>query len=60
MKTKSGVKAGGLTAKHNKTAGKGLQVKTAIKAGGLSANHSETLARGVQQNTPGGRLPICL
>ena len=35
MKTRTNVKAGGLTANHNQTVASGLHVKTAVKAGGI-------------------------
>ena len=42
LKTKTGIKAGGLRTKnHNQ----GLKVKTGVKAGGLrTKNHNQTLA----------------
>jgi hypothetical protein len=39
---KTSIKAGSLTANHNRA---GLKVRTAIKAGSLTANHSRALAR---------------
>ena len=38
MKTKTNVKAGGLSANHNRS---GLAIKTRVKAGGLSSNHNQ-------------------
>jgi hypothetical protein len=51
MKTKTHIKAGGLTNNHNETLVRtppprsGLKVKTHVKAGGVMNNHNETLAR---------------
>jgi hypothetical protein len=35
MKTKTNVKAGGLSTNHNETLASGLQVKTGVKAAGV-------------------------
>jgi hypothetical protein len=51
MKTKTRIKAGGISANHNETLVRastqatGLKVKTRVKAGGITANHNETLVR---------------
>ena len=50
MKTKTGIKAGGLSTNHNETLVRetgratGLRVQTHVKAG-ASMNHNETLVR---------------
>ena len=51
MKTKTRVRAGGITMNHNETLVQdvpkaiGLRVKTKVKAGVLTSNHNETLLR---------------
>jgi hypothetical protein len=59
MKTKTHLKAGGISVNHNETLvrdavqGPGLQVKTRVRAGGISVNHNETLVRdGARKNRP--------
>jgi tRNA splicing endonuclease len=52
MKTKTHVRAGGLSSNHNETLvrdsakSQGLRVKTHVRAGKLAANHNETLVVG--------------
>jgi hypothetical protein len=49
MKTKTHVRAGGISANHNETLvrdkgqTKSLKVKTRVRAGGILLNHNETL-----------------
>jgi hypothetical protein len=53
MKTKTRVRAGGITLNHNevlvKAAPTGLKVKTKVKAGALTTNHNETLVRSTRR-----------
>jgi hypothetical protein len=43
MKTKTKVKAGGISSNHNENLARGLKTKTKVKAGGITENHNENL-----------------
>ena len=47
MKTKTNIKAGGISLNHNQTQVRacGLRIKTGVKAGGISLNHNQTQVR---------------
>jgi hypothetical protein len=44
MRSKTGVKAGGVNLNHNQAV-RGLRVRSNVKAGRLSANHKQAVAR---------------
>jgi hypothetical protein len=50
MRTKTHVKAGGMSNNHNETL-RGLKLKTHVKAGGMTQNHNETLRNGLTLKT---------